>query len=473
MISAAIVLTIRSTRGTAAIAALALGLLGLLQFGFARAVSAIGEHGPNIWFDLSLAFGIPVSLTWLLLSLTLGRTSGTAVGRPWRAYVIAQSLFAIYATSRIVLRWGIAPSGPEGSFAMDATGKWVLIAILCNLIVLVANFESTHLALSPRARRIFRPALLGMYLCTCYFVYVLASSVIFGRVAVSDLSLGVFPIVALAAIVPVALAQRRMAAIQVRPMGGPLVGTVTVLVAAGALLAIFLVVRISAAAGWSMARALWALFGIVVALLLVALSVSNRLRRRFQQTLDPLLFRSAGADLERCRDVAGDLVTATTLEEFASTAPCAVRVAAGVEPVTLFLVEADRQVYRASGSTLLRVPSIELREEDALVRMIRRASRGIALRSRPDDLEMIPVYVESGSVLAECGATWAVPLWGEQDFLGFLLCGDPESGQPPTPAGQAILNAAALIVANQLETIRLHGKGRRTLPGEQAPAGSP
>jgi hypothetical protein len=83
---------------------------------------------------------------------------------------------------------------------------------------------------------------------------------------------------------------------------------------------------------------------------------------------------------------------------------------------------------------------------------LRRARRPIRLRGRADDLEFISIYVENGEQIEACAAACAIPLFGEEDLVGFLLCG-AGSGSEVRRESLALLHLASRRYAAHIERL--------------------
>jgi len=437
------------------LAGAALALLGLVQFGLARAVYESGPAARWEWFESSLALGLGVSAVWVFLSVSLGRGRGIAAPRAWRAYLMLQAALTLGAIWLVATR-----HAPADSLVVDFAwfptrplSRWILGLTLLNLVVAAANFEATHLALPRRQRRAFLPGLIGVLLSAGFYTYLIAASLAGGKVSISDLSIGAVPITLLSLLLSLSLIRGQVAQARVARDRRSFAGTTSLVLAAGFLIGMASLLAIMHAAGLSLGRALWLLVGTGVVLGLMAFTISNRLRRRLQHAFDPVWYDPRVTRRALAARVVAPLEEAATLETLARLIPGNARELAGVDPVTLFLAHAESGSFRAETSTISPEPRVSVGMREPLAIELRRARRPIRLLGRPDDLEYVSIYVENGAQLEACSATCAIPLLGEEELIGFLLCGASGEGVRIRRESLALLHLASRRYAAHVERL--------------------
>ena len=407
------------------LAGAALALLGLVQFGLARGIYESGLVARSEWFENSLALGLGVSAVWVFLSVSLGRGRGIAGLGAWRAYLVLQAALSLGAILLVAVR----PAPPDSlvfdaaSFPIRPLSRWILSLTLLNLVVAAANFEATHLSLPRRQRRAFLPGLIGVLLSAGFYTYLIAASLASGRVSISDLSIGAVPITLLSLLLSLSLIRGEVAKARVAPERRSFAATTSLVLATGFLISTAAILAIVHAAGLSFGRALWLLVGAGVVVGILAFTISNRLRRQLQHAFDPVWYDPRVTRRALAARVVAPLEEAATLETLARLIPGNARELAGVDPVTLFLAHADSGSFRAETSTISPEPRVAIGMREPLAIELRRARRPIRLRGRPDDLEYVSIYVENGAQIEACAAACAIPLLGEEELIGFLLCG--------------------------------------------------
>src|SRR5258705_6909961 len=110
--------------------------------------------------------------------------------------------------------------------------------------------------------------------------------------------------------------------------------------------------------------------------------------------------------------------------------------------------------WEVVGSTLQPVPAERVAREEPLARELRASRHAVHLRGRPDDLGLIPIYVENAKQIAACEAACAVPLSDRGALMGFMLCGDPEYGREKLAGTLLLLEVVAQMVTTRLTSIR-------------------
>ncbi len=92
--------------------------------------------------------------------------------------------------------------------------------------------------------------------------------------------------------------------------------------------------------------------------------------------------------------------------------------------------------------------------DEPLVRELKSSRHAVHLRGRPDDLGLIPIYVENAKQIAACEAACAVPLSDRGALMGFMLCGDPEYGREKLAGTLLLLEVVAQMVTTRLTSIQ-------------------
>lgn len=414
------------------LAAVALISLGLLQFGWARSIYDVS--GGQTWFELSLAFALPVSLAWVLLARTLCVAPQASLPLVWQIYIVGQALCAVAA----ILFVGLTPTWVSITivkglivFPLRLGTVVIVTGILLNLVLTTASFEATYLSLASKPHRAFRPALLGILLATAYFGYVGVAGLSSGQIAFADISLGWVPVAILAFALPFSIIRGRLVEVHVRREARPLIKTTSLAISIGILAGTTMLLWMTHATGWSIARGLWVILASGAALGIAALAISNRINRRVQRLIDPYIYRRRVGHREISARVAGVVGQTVTAAELCQIIPANVRELVGTNPVTLFLVDAREPRFTVVSSTLDPPPPVVVLTSEPLATELSRTRRAIHLRGRPDDLEYIPIYVENAAAITACAAICAAPITCAEELFGFLLCGGQESGRAP------------------------------------------
>lgn len=406
------------------LSAAALISLGLLQFGWARTVSNVA--GGETWFELSLAFALPVSLVWVLLSRTLCLVPGTGHTGLWRIYILIQALSAVAALVVVGLSAApIAGFSLKGAtaFPLRPATNAMIVGITLNLVLAAAGFESTYLSLASGPRRAFRLGLLGILFGAASFGYTAIAGLASGYLSSADISLGWIPVAALAFALAYSLLRGRLVEVHVRRKALPLLKTTSIALSVGFLVLMAVFLWVIHATGWSIARGLWIISACTAALGITALTISNRINRRFQRLIDPLRYRGSIDREEISERVHGATAEAQTVPELCQLIPGNVREFTRTNPVTLFLLDPRASRYVAVASTLEPMPNVAVSPSEPLATELDRTRRAILLRGRNDDLEYIPIYVENAAQITACAASCAAPILRSEELAGFLLCG--------------------------------------------------
>lgn len=425
------VLLLGRNRYPSFLAGAALISLGLLQFGWARTVSE--PAGSELWFELSLAFALPVSCLWVLLSRTLCLPPTYAQSPFWRVYIAVQALFAVAG----LLFVGLTPTWVSSSvvkgiveFPLRHAATGMVVAILMNLTLAAASFESTYLSLGPEARRAFRPGLLGILMASAYYGYATVASLATGAISSADIGLGWAAVAALAVLLPFSILWGRLTEVRVRRRRRPLTQTASLVLSAGFVALTVTLLWITHATGWSLARGLWVLSACVGALGIAGLAFSNRINRGVQRALDPILSRRATDRREIAHRISAAAEGAASPSDLCLIIPDSVREILGTDPVTLLVVQPGEPRYAVVASTLDPAPDVALLASEPLATELDRTRRAIHLRGRRDDLEYIPIYVENSAQITACAALCAAPILSADELHGILLCGAGGADRP-------------------------------------------
>lgn len=446
----------RPNRVVTLLAGGALLLLGLQQLGWARAVGAIPWGERNYWLDLSLVCLLPVSVAWLLLSITLARGIDPAHSLGWRVYVSLQALLSIGMVA--ALHWfsplGRLAVGREGeSIPLTPFGVAVLAILLLNISMMSANFESTYVALSARWRRAFSPAVLGIIFLLAWFTVFISGSILLGRLSMWDIAKSSIPFGMLSLAVPVSLIRRHGAEAKVTGELRPFYETLSFALGIGALALSIGIVEISRFTDWTLARTAWITILCASLLGMGLLAISGRLQLKLRKLLEPYLYTSRFDPEVVWSRLSHELDATSTREDLCRLIPVRAAHISGVEPVTLFIARNGTSDFTVAGSTLEPTPVERVGPEEPLVRELRASRHAIHLRGRADDLGLIPVYVENAKQIAACEAACAVPLSHRGELLGFILCGDPEHGREKLAATLLLLEVVAQMVTTRLTSL--------------------
>lgn len=415
----------------ALLAGAGVALLGLLQIGFARVALDVPWGGEALWFRYSLALALPVTLLWVLAAVTLGRPRITRLGTGWRGYLALQAILSAASAAWLALGPPTAPAPVRGTLMLGAVERVILGIILANVVVYTVRLEATYLSLPRRYRRAFRPALLGTIVCSAFYATVAVSGLLSGRVVVADLTLGAAPVALVALLLPLSYVRGRLGEARLSPSVHPVTATTSFLLAAAFLAGTATLLWMTHSLGFSFVRGLWLVALGSVILGTTAVAISNRARRRLERAFAPLLQDWRGAYRVAGNRAVAPLEGCSSYEELYRSIPGNALGLADVASVTLFLADRQSAKFRCASSTMTPMPEAEVGDRDPLAMELRRARRAIRLQGPTDDLEYVSIYVENKVAIAACNARVAVPLWGEEELIGFLLCGPRLDGRRP------------------------------------------
>ena len=450
----------RPNRVVTLLASASLLLVGLQQLGWARAIYAIPFEQRNYWLDLSLICWLPVSLAWLLLSITLARGATADRTQGWRLYFLLQALVSIGMVAG--LQWltplGSFIGGREAQvFPLTPFGVAVLGLLLLNISLMSANFESTYVALSARWRRAFAPAVLGFIFLLAWFTVFVASSILLGRLSMWDIVKSSIPFGILSLAMPIVLLRRRGAEATVTAHLRPFYETLSFALGIGALTLSIGLVEISRLTGWTLVRTTWISLLCATLLGVAALAISGRMQLKLRQLLEPYLYTSRFDPEVVWSRLSHELDATSTRVDLCRLIPGRAADIAGVEPVTLFLARNGTDEFTVAGSTLDPMPVERVGTDEPLANELKGSRHAIHLRGRPDDLGLIPIYVENAKQIAACEAACAVPLSHKGELLGFILCGDPEYGREKLAGTLLLLEVVAQMVTTRLTSLERGG----------------
>ena len=455
LIAAGLVAILSPGGAVSLVAAAALAAVGILQFAFAQAVFDLATTGRAERFGIALALTLPVSTLWVLLSVMLGRTKAHHGVGAWRYYLLLQTALSAAAVVYALMGPPVPPE-PPGARAFHLRGlQWAIVAVvLLNLILLAAKFEATHLSLRPKRRETFRPALLGVLGCTGLLCYLIFSMLATGRAEVADMGTSALPAGLLSMLLPFALIRGRIGEAYAPEDRMPATATTSLLLAGGYVAWTAILLWLTRSAGMNLGQGLlWISVGGITAAVL-ALAVSNRLRRKLELFLDPVWFEPRATRRLGKGGAATVLEEARSLEDLFRLIPENARSVAGVEPITLFLADPAERCFRAMGSTITPLPGVMIPEKEPLPIELRRARRPIRFTGRSDDLEYVGIYVENAEQIAACGAVCAIPILGDEGLIGFLLCGARRGARRPRGEDLVLLNIASREYAEHLERLQ-------------------
>ena len=456
MAGAVVTLVFRPNRMVTLVASAALLLLGLQQLGWSRAISLMPQGERNYWLDLSLVCWLPVSLAWLLLSITLGRGADLERLRGWRGYFAVQALASVAMV--VALQWyspiGRTVLGVGGSsLELTSFGVAVLAVLLLNISLASANVESTYVALPARWRRAFSAATLAIIFLLAWTTVFISSGILLGRVSLWDVAKSSISFGLLSLAIPYSLVRRRGAEATVTGNPRPFYETLSFVLGVGALLVSLALVQISRLTGWSLVRTVWISILCGTLLGIGALVVFGRLLHKVRRLLEPYLYTSRFDPEVVWTGLSHELDATATQSEVCRLMPARAAAITGVEPVTLFLALNGASEYAVAGSTLQPAPVEVVSPDEPLACELRASRHAIHLRGRADDLGMIPILVENAKQIAACEAVCAVPLSHRGRLMGFILCGNPENGREKLAGTLLLLEVVAQMVTTRLTSL--------------------
>ena len=197
----------------------------------------------------------------------------------------------------------------------------------------------------------------------------------------------------------------------------------------------------------------------------LVLALSNRLRRRVRGALAHFVYR-LGLAGDRTGHLAS-LPTDRSLREFLAALPWVTCRAAGVTPVTLFLL--DRGTFVPTHGTRAEVASTPVDAREPLARTMSRSGWVHDLRGRSDDLENAPIYALNGPQVEECRAVCSVPLRSNGVLYGFLMCGGSQGRDGLSLASVAWLQALGRHYSEWLARFQAVSPADEFLVPERAP----
>jgi hypothetical protein len=164
----------------------------------------------------------------------------------------------------------------------------------------------------------------------------------------------------------------------------------------------------------------------LLAVVVAAALLSNRVQRGLRSIAAGLLCRLWLDHRKASLRLLTPLERVGTLEEFLERLPWTTASVAGVQPVTLYVLDDEGNQYRPTSSTLVSGPCTAVGGDQPLAKTLRRARRVRYLSGRPDDLENAPIHAVNGQQIEECQAVCALPLRRDGVLVAFLLCGGSE-----------------------------------------------
>jgi len=335
-------------------------------------------------------------------------------------------------------------------------GVAVLAMLLLNVSLMSANFESTYVALSARWRRVFSPAVLGIIFLFAWCLVFISSSILLGRISLWDVAKSSIAFAFLSLVMPLSLVRRRGVEATVTAQLRPFYETLSFALGCGSLILSVAIVQISELSGWSVARTGWMVILCVSLLGVGAMTISGKFQLKLRQLLEPYLYTSRFDPEVVWSSLSHDLDASATREDLCRLIPGRTADITGVGPVTMFLLNGASE-YTIAGSTLDPAPVERVGADEPLARELHASGHAIHLRGRPDDLGLIPIYVENAKQIAACEAACAVPLAHRGELMGFLLCGDPEYGREKLAGTLLLLEVVAQMVTTRLTSIERGG----------------
>jgi hypothetical protein len=374
-----------------------------------------------VWASYLARVSALVSWLWLTLSVVLGRTEPRQSLRSAGAYLALSLLACLVLTATagtpyVVHR--VEGAGPGTLVVFGALGKLYLMYLVVAMVAVLMNLESTLRNTSQAGQRHLRPLVVAILVSILSELLVVSSTLLYGGLRVEWLATSA-PVVFLSgAVAALALARRRLSDMSV-PVARPVVyySSVSLTLAGVFLLGTAVLSRLVPAMSPEWRAGITIAFVVAVGgggLLLLLHPASGRAIRRF---VDRNLYANRYDYRREWERVTTELVPSARPEELARRVESLVTTVFDAERIALYLRDDAGAMRRLQGGA--RLPGV-VPPTHPLLSHFRRQAVPVVFTDLGQDLDLLPLVVESRPWIDGLDAAVCAPLLVGEDLVGLL-----------------------------------------------------
>lgn len=396
--------------------------LAATQAGTLGLVNTASPESARAWATYLARVTSLASWLWLTLSVVLGRPEPRQHLRNAAAYLVLALAgcgvwFAMAPTTAFIER--VVGQGPFAVVMFGPLGKVYLMYLVVAMIATLMNLESMLRSASSSGQRRLQPLFLSILAAVLAELLVVSAGLLHGGLQVSWMVSAAPVLFVSGAAAAFALARRRLSDMNV-PVARPVIyySSVSLTLAGLFLLSMAVLSRLLPAFSEPSKEAITVAFLVFVAGGALVLMLSPATSRRIRRFVDRNFYANRYDYRREWERVSQELQPAARPEEIARQIETLVRGVFDAEQIALHVRdERTGPLRRLAGTD--GVPA-ELPADHALVRYLAERQIPVVFHDLEDDLDLIPLVVESRPTLEAMHAVLCAPLLVGGDLVGLL-----------------------------------------------------
>lgn len=396
--------------------------LAAFQAGTLGLVHADGPASARLWATYLARVSALVSWLWLTLSVVLGRPEPRLqlrnAGAPLVLSLIGCTILSSTANTPFVVR-EVLGNGPGAVVVFGALGKIYLMYLVVAMVGVLMNIESMQRSAPASGQRRLRALFIAILVSMLGELLVVSAGLLYGGLRVSWL-VSTAPLLFIAgSAAAMSLARRRLSDMDV-PVARPVIyySSVSLTLAGAFMLSTLVLSRLIPALSHE-----WRI-GVILGFLVfvggggLILMLSPRTSRAIKRFIDRNFYANRYDYRREWERVSHDLTPTARPEELARQVETLVCAIFDAERATIHLRDDKAGVFRR-----LHGPEgvqVEVPPDDLLVKHLEKTMLPVLLHDLEDDLDLIPLVVESRPTLEATDAAVCAPLAVGDALIGLL-----------------------------------------------------
>jgi signal transduction histidine kinase len=421
-------------------------------------ISLTPQFGISPWVYALVGSPVPILLTGHVLSQELGRDrrgESSLSSFPPLAALALLGLVALATLHDHSFIAGYDWAGGRGTLRLGSAGKAYLGYLMIGIVFTGHNLERTYRSSSGPDRRHLRVSFLCLFGVLGFFTFILTTGLLYSAIGI-DLLVASSVTLACAGIVLAHGFLRgglvRASTRLVRGQGGM---PFTVVAACSVVLAITGAAELAALISWSPDGILLGALVLVVALVALLSTFSERFRHRVQCVIDRSLYANRHDYRIQWFRITESLKDAadreTLLDRIVSVLP---RVFAA-DAATIALRNEAAAGFRPVRGKGARGSTLTLEPDSPLAVLLSRERRPLLLDRQPHELTYVPIHAENDDWLKATASQLVAPLMDGGSLAGTIGLSRRSDRESFTCEDVALLENVATHVGTMLRTLRL------------------
>lgn len=422
-----------------------------------RQLVSIGPtHEINAWVHALIASAVPMLLSALLLSGSIGRQDPSPTPA---AKKVLLGFGLVGAVFMALLRHKTFVSGYDwdvrGTVHLGPIGKAYISYLLVGVVWIGYNLEGTYRAASTEARYRLKLPFFGIFVGLGYATIVLSTGLLYSSLGLGKLVASGLPIALANVVIGYGFLRGTLTDVAAPVSRNIVYSSFTALTAGLYVFAVGLVAQVATYANWSPDEVLTVSFAFLTGLFALLLLVSNRFQRRVRRFIDRNFYVNRYDYRSQWSNVTRAFGEALTAQEVLPSAFSILQDIFHADEITIATREsASLSVRPALGKGAER-EDLALEPATPLFDLLTRERSSLMLDRRAHDFEYIPVYAENRRWLDGTASQMVAPLFEGTELVGTLGLARAPKSDRFTFEDVALMDSIASHISSALLSARL------------------